>query len=405
MLKILIVEDDGDKLRRVMNCLKGQDGKNTHSIDNARDAADAKHRMREQRYDLVVLDMALPTYSDQAPTPYGGLSLLEDVLNHDVYKTPGHIVGLTAYPDILEIAQPHFSQNLLHLIFYDPTSEEWIERLQRKLRHVELAERSSLESQEYSTHLCIVTALQDPELSAILKLDWAWSMFELPNDGTIYYRGRFSRGGENREVIAATAARMGMTSAAILSMKMITAFRPKFIAIAGILAGVRGQCELGDIVAADLGWDYGSGKLRTENGNTVFAAAPYQIALDSTILCKLHLLKKDTTTMNEIRLAWQGPPTRSTLQLHIGPVASGAAVLTSRELMETVKQQHRKVIGVEMETYGVLAAASECPLPRPFAFSIKSVSDFGEQDKHDDCQNYAAFTSSNALKAFVEKYL
>lgn len=405
MLKILVVEDDGDKLRRVMNCLKGPDEASVHSIQNARDAAEAKRRMRDQRYDLVVLDMALPIDSDQPPTPYGGLSLLEDVLTHEVYKTPGHIVGLTAYPDILEGAQPHFSQNLLHIIFYDPTSDEWINQLQRKLRQVELSERSSQESQEYSSHLCIVTALQDPELSAILKLDWSWTMFELPNDGTIYYRGRFSRGGEIHEVIAATAARMGMTSATVLSMKMIAAFRPKYLAITGILAGIRGQCELGDIVAADLGWDYGSGKLRTVNGKVEFSAAPYQIALDFTIRCKLQLLKKDATAINAIRLAWQGPSARSLLQMHIGPVASGAAVLTSRELMEAVKQQHRKVIGVEMETYGVLAAASECPLPRPLAFSIKSVSDFGDQDKHDDCQNYAAFTSSNALKTFVERYL
>jgi nucleoside phosphorylase/CheY-like chemotaxis protein len=405
MLKILVIEDDGDKLRRVMNCLKGSDETSAHSIHNARDAADAKRRMRDQRYDLVVLDMALPNHSDQPPTPYGGLSLLEDILNHDVYKTPRHIVGLTAYPDILEVAQPHFAENLLHIIFYDPTSEEWIEQLQRKLRHIELAERSSPESLEYRTHLCIVTALHDPELTAILKLNWSWTMFELPNDGTVYYRGHFSRGGETREVIAATMARMGMISAAVLSMKMIAAFRPKYLAIAGILAGVRDQCELGDIVAADLGWDYGSGKLRTENGMTKLAAAPYQIALDSSILCKLHLLKKDATALNEIRLAWPGSTSRSTLQMHIGPVASGAAVISSCELMEVVKQQHRKVVGVEMETYGVFAAASESPLPRPFPFSIKSVSDFGEQDKHDDCQNYAAFTSSNALKTFAERYL
>lgn len=406
MLKILVIEDDADKLRRVMTCLKGRDDRLADYIHNARDASEAKRRMREQRYDLVVLDMALPQSSDLPPTPYGGLSLLEDILNHEVYKTPRHIVGLTAYPDILEVVQPHFSENLLHIIFYDPASAEWTEQLQRKLRHVELAERSSSENLEYSTHLCVVTALQDPELSALLNLrEWSWTMFELPNDGTIYYRGNFSRAGETCQVIAATAARMGMISASILSMKMIAAFRPKYLAITGILAGMRGQCEPGDIVAADLGWDYGSGKIRIEDGKTIFSPAPYQIALDSSIIYKFHLLKKDASALNEIRMAWQGPAPRSNLQVHIGPVASGAAVLTARELMEVVQQQHRKVIGVEMETYGVFAAATECPLPRPHAFSIKSVSDYGEIDKNDSCRDYAAFTSSNALKIFAERYL
>ena len=39
---------------------------------------------------------------------------------------------------------------------------------------------------------------------------------------------------------------------------------------------------------------------------------------------------------------------------------------------------------------------------RPMAtFSIKSVSDFGDQDKNDNFQPYAAYTSANFLYHFV----
>jgi nucleoside phosphorylase len=91
--------------------------------------------------------------------------------------------------------------------------------------------------------------------------------------------------------------------------------------------------------------------------------------------------------------------------MHLGPVASGASVVADPSFLEEVKLQHRKLLGVEMEAYGVLAAAEESPLPQPKAFSIKSVCDFGDENKNDQFQHYAAFTSASALKIFVERYL
>jgi nucleoside phosphorylase len=67
--------------------------------------------------------------------------------------------------------------------------------------------------------------------------------------------------------------------------------------------------------------------------------------------------------------------------------------------------QHRKLVGIEMETYGVFAAGRECTLPQPKVFALKSVCDFGDEEKNDSWQHYAAFTSAQALRVFVEKFL
>lgn len=91
--------------------------------------------------------------------------------------------------------------------------------------------------------------------------------------------------------------------------------------------------------------------------------------------------------------------------MYIGPVASGAAVLGDSEMAESIVRQQRKLIGIEMESYGVFAAADESPLPQPKAFSIKSVSDFADSGKGDSYQKYAAYTSSAALRVFVERFL
>ena len=83
----------------------------------------------------------------------------------------------------------------------------------------------------------------------------------------------------------------------------------------------------------------------------------------------------------------------------------GASVVGDPEMTKLIIEQHRKLMGIEMESYGVLAAAEESPLPLPEAFSIKSVSDFGDDDKSDAYQKYAAYTSSAGLQVFVERFL
>lgn len=93
------------------------------------------------------------------------------------------------------------------------------------------------------------------------------------------------------------------------------------------------------------------------------------------------------------------------LKLRIGPMASGAAVLADGQTIEQIAFQHRNVIAVEMETYAIFATADESKMPRPIPFSMKSVVDFGDTKKNDSYQKYAAYTSAQALKIFMEKYV
>ncbi len=55
-----------------------------------------------------------------------------------------------------------------------------------------------------------------------------------------------------------------------------------------------------------------------------------------------------------------------------------------------------------MEIYGLYAAAREAAEPRPLTFAMKAVSDLADSKKADDFQAYAAYTSAQALKHFLE---
>jgi nucleoside phosphorylase len=405
MLKILVVEDDAEKLRRVMLCLKEVPDCASDNIDNARDASAAKRLLRENQYDLLILDIALPTGPDALPSKEGGLNLLDEVVERSIYHRPREIIGLTGYSEILDRAAMRFAEDLWLVIQYDPASESWAEKLKRKVQHILITKRDNTALPDYSSHLCVVTALQSPELTAILKLPWSWKQYDQFRDGTIYHRGEFQRNGKSNEVIAASAARMGMTAAAVLATKMIAEFKPRYIAMAGILAGIRGRCNLGDIIAADPGWDYGSGKMQVKDGKPYFLPAPHQIGLNSFIRGKLALMAQDAVVLDEIRRGWQGESPQHVLNMHIGPVASGAAVVADPSIAEDVMQQHRKVIGIEMETYGVFAAADEACFPQPKAFSLKAACDFADSEKNDTYQAYAAYTSAMTIRYFAERFL
>jgi len=405
MIRILVVEDDADKLRRVMACLRDVPGVDMDGVDDARDANAAKRLLRDRRYDLLVLDISIPARSDEMPGYATGLDLLDEILERDVYHTPTQIVGLTAHEEALAAAAPRFEADVLQVVSYDPSGEEWADRLARLTTRAVDQVAASGTRQEHGVHLAVLTALASPELDAVLALPWNWVTLERPDDPTTYHRGWYARSGERREVVAAAAPRMGMQASAALAMKMSMTFRPRYLAMTGILAGIRGEVEIGDVLVADPSWDYGSGKHSNREGAAAFAVAPHQIGLDPFVRGIMRRMSADAASLDAIRRGWRGGGPSSVLSMRLGPVASGAAVLEDDDAVNRVRQQHRKTLGIEMETYGVMVASEEAPLPQPRCFSIKSVCDFADASKDDAHQAYAAYTSAETLRLLCEHHL
>jgi nucleoside phosphorylase len=279
------------------------------------------------------------------------------------------------------------------------------EQLQRKLRHLQLASRPDIQIGEYEKYLCIQTALHTPEFEAIRRLSWDWKPLDQGVDGTIYYSGTLLKKGQAQPVVAACAPRMGIAAAAALASKMIYTFRPRYLAMAGIAAGIRTECEIGDVILADPVWDWGSGKIISQEGGQRFHQAPHQISTNSFVRGKGALMAGDGASLDEIRRGWSGPKPGNALRMHVRPMASGAAVLADTSTFSELKAQHRKLTGIDMEAYGVYSAAEEASLPQPSVFAIKSVCDFADERKNDDYQAYAAYTSAEALRIFVERFL
>lgn len=239
------------------------------------------------------------------------------------------------------------------------------------------------------------------------------------NDSTLYNKLNLQCSQNILKIVCATEDRMGMPSITSLASRMIINFRPKYIFIIGIAAGIKGDIKIGDILVANQAWDYGSGKLKLEEnglkddkGNAILVDTfiPYgdHIQLDETLRNSFVkyksnevFLMKTGDTFSEYTYDLKFP------QLHIGPFASGAAVIANENKVLSLKQMEGKLIGFDMEVYGVFAAARTLQTfgnhTKPIA--IKSVSDFGDSHKNNPnkelYQRYAAHTSASFLKNYL----
>lgn len=399
MIKVLIVDDSADKTSRVVALVRDIVPTDVE-ISTAKSVRGALEIMRAANVDLLIVDLLLPMRDGEEPKKEGGAALVQEITRRGSAKMPAYVVGLTAHEDLSKDFQENFASQLWFLIQYAPDSDEWSDRLGRLL--VQIVESRVGEKNELHDYdLAIVTALREIELEAVLALDANWSEHKSERDDAIYYAGKFSRGKKTVRVIAGSSYEMGMPAATIQAANMIENFRPRFIAMVGIAAGVKGN--FGDVLIASHSWDYGAGKTKKEGARkTRFWPAPSQIPLDTLVHAKVAHFRSKTAICREIRRRWTGEPKSETeLGTQFGPIASGASVVECRPLIEEIRSHSRKVIGIEMEIYGVFMAARACRSPRPRALAMKSICDFGDPEKNDDYQRYAAFTSAQYLYEFA----
>ena len=58
-----------------------------------------------------------------------------------------------------------------------------------------------------------------------------------------------------------------------------------------------------------------------------------------------------------------------------------------------------------MDSYAVMYAAKAAPAPKPGGLVIKSVCDYANEEKSDQYQKFAAYTSAQFTKLLYENFL
>jgi len=132
--KVLIIEDDNFKIRDIKKCLTDWD---ITAVESVRDGVVS---IANEKFDLVILDMSLPTYKKTSRTSsgssqaQGGLEVLREIKsNADQTK----VIIVSQYPDIEldgnlialekapELLKDRYRANMIGAIIYDSESHDW----------------------------------------------------------------------------------------------------------------------------------------------------------------------------------------------------------------------------------------------------------------------------------------
>ena len=253
-------------------------------------------------------------------------------------------------------------------------------------------------TEEYQTTAAILTAVEI-ETESVLSLYDEWDKVKIPGDSQTYYQTEFTREEKKYKLITAQQEVMGMTSSALLCAKVISNFRPRYLIMCGIAAGIGEGIEqiYGDILVPDIVWDYSTGKFvgpyksEIRFGDLGFLPRPRSIAVDKSILSVIRsIIGRDDNEFN----------------IYIGPMACGSAIVANNKfVLKRVLPLFPSTIGLDMESYSVIYSAVHFSAPSPKAIIIKGICDYANEDKSDKYQKFAAYNSSHFTKYLLERHL
>lgn len=400
-LDVLLLEDDPSKKNRLLALLNSK-----KDIFNRVDAvlctADAIRKMKEHGYDLLIADIVVPAELGGDKAEENCIAMFEQI--DDGYgdlNRPSFALPVSASSELTKAAHEFFQGRPWGILAYSEANNECLATVEKVARFV-LADKNYMPAPP-TCDIFLLTALFEPEFAALEALPLNWGPLEPLDNLHLVRFGSFAAAGQIYKVAAGFCARMGPVAATILTTKAMLKLRPTLVIMAGICAGIPGKADIGDVVAADISWDWQSGKYIDKMGAEAFEIAPHQLVLDDRSRNQLLLLKRDTAFWNslapEALKAKAGIP-----KLVIGPMATGASVLADSRVADRIKtSQHKNVAGLDMETYGVFAAATGCD-PSVKVLSMKAVCDKGDLKKGNEYQEYASRVSAAAVLQFMEQY-
>lgn len=404
MINILLVEDHPEKIKNIVKVVTPFLGEEI-VLNRANDINTAKNILRKKNIDIMILDIYLPQIYGDDILQDGGITLLKILKKSKTYSYPRYVISVSGYEDSTNVFETS-EGNIHKAIYYDPTNNQWEIILQQCLDTAIAIISNTVVHRSYDYDIAVICALKE-ERDAVKKFLIDVKVVKIDYDDDIYYVGYFIKNDKKIRVVISYANQMGMVAATSLTTKMINNFAPKYMVMTGITGGTKpDKMNFGDVIVALRSWDYRAGKdIRREEQakhlNTINA-----IDIDTGMISYCRCLAEDANTLNAIKESFtEGDKPEEDLQLLLGPVVSGASVVTDPQIVQDVlDNQHREVLGIEMEIYGMYYASSWALKPHPRIIAVKGVSDFADSDKGDKYHAYASYTSAKVFEILAKNY-
>lgn len=277
-------------------------------------------------------------------------------------------------------------------------------------------------------HYAIITALYEDEFLEVEKF-FDWEAIE--DTKTIRYRIGSLKGNKNKKVVAAVQNKTGMIDAAILATHIVETYKPKYLLMPGVCGGIP-TLPLGSIIIASGVFTFQRGKIsdyKDSKGkivNEFFDSREQLIDLSQIYdknknhlkvsiekfependLIEIDLLVKSKidSSVESISFKINEPyklEGNKKIKIVFEKMACSSMVIDKTDYFnDNIKPIDRKVVGVEMESYGIARACQFANDGQTKFLIFKSVMD-NTVRKRDNSKSLAAYTSALFLKYLLE---
>jgi len=149
-MRILLVEDDEFKSDRLKIFL--EDTYPNSEITLARSVNTARRAIKSDKFDVIVLDMSLPTFdvspgeSGGRPQGFGGREVLRDmkrsglstpviiVTQYEAFDSQGQKMDL---PSLARILESEYPDTFRQVVYYNAATDEWKQKLNLALTSID----------------------------------------------------------------------------------------------------------------------------------------------------------------------------------------------------------------------------------------------------------------------------
>jgi len=421
-LRILVVDDSDTKRLRVAETLGARLG-SAVQIDTAVDYEDAIDFMKAKPFDLVILDLLLPSQASK-PSAEISRSIIELTRSGKLFR-PTHIIGLTEFKEAELKEHAYYLEQLFALIHYDPTNNEWADRIVARITYLLQSKReaANFHLRTFDLDVLVLTARYENEYVPIAESLFKKTLSS-PNtiwDGQIEFGYIEQGGGRLLRGAVACIGEMGMAPAAALTAQAISYFRPRLVAMLGMCCGFSSKAchaprKMLDaiVVRQSSCWEEGRYQSEADKDLPAFLSRskPRQIdddlrpQIESIVERSAELLQPALRKMAARKfykeIADKFPKkVRDVANVHCGEMVSGSSVIATQVKVEDILKRHPRAVGLDMEVFGVYTAASLALGTKPSFLAVKGVADFGQTKKVKDAQKAASLVSCVVFKSIL----
>ncbi len=249
---------------------------------------------------------------------------------------------------------------------------------------------------ENQVDFVIITAIE-LERQAVCRAFGMGDKHRVDKRGRTYWKTQLDLDDrEFYEIVVTQLPDAAEVDAALAANTAINDWQPGAVLMVGIAGAARENVQLGDLVLGQEVYYYERGK-DSLNGRL---PEPKQYPANATLWDKV-------TTMGDEKLArWKSSlpirpdGTDACPYIRQGVIASGERVIANAEIRDEIAASNRKIVAIEMESYGVSAAAWKQKNSVP-CLVIRAISDRADAQKNDVWQPYAATVTAEFTKYFL----